>query len=1058
MRQVQSIESHLLPAHMNAKVTPKIQIEINSKSLYALLDTGASHSFLHVNTVKSLNLSMQTNNLPKIFLGDSSFIIPLGLCSVEFKFSNILFKQDFFVLENLPFSCVLGTDFIKHSDLVIDLSKACCYFSFLPTAKIYFENMELLCALQGLQPTQNSMLQNLLGEFSDVLTDRIGCTNIVKCNLVVNSKPIAQKPYPVSPFKKALIRDKVKQLLELGFIRSSKSEWASPVNIRKQGEDYRFCLDYRKLNNATKSDPYPIPRMDTLLSKLGNASFISKLDLRKGYWQVEMEESSIPYTAFICDEGKYEFLRMPFGLKTAPSIFQRFANQLLGEARGVFADAYLDDIIIYSCSWDDHLQHIRYVLERLREAKITLNVGKCEFGKTSIKYLGFVITTNGVEVDRDKTSPIDEYPVPKTAREVKRFLGLAGWYRHFIKDFSNIVAPLNKLLSRSAKFKWEEVHSRAFQNLKAAISSTTALAFPDFNKSFTLRTDSSDVGLGAVLSQTGLDNNEQPIAFASRLLTKTEQSYHATEKECLAIVWALKKFEPYLDGQQFLLETDNRALTWLHSMKDASSKFMRWAMKIQDFQPTIRHRPGKLNVVADALSRAPVGDAEEEEIKEVMDPPTNVLLTMASSLSTCITLEQLKQEQSVDAETQALISNLPNSFIVENNLLYRVNKFGSKLPFIPISLRASILSYFHDSPHSGHFGFRKTLKRLTSRVFWFQLHSDTLSHIKTCKVCQACKNPSSKPHGELTSITTNGPWDVLAIDCMGPLPTTRNRNAHLFVVVDHFTKWVEMFAIKNIQASTICAVLQNEIFCRWGTPRSILSDNATYFRSKTFQNMCSVWGVRHKFTTPYHPQSNITERVNRNIRAMLSSYVATKHNKWDMHLNALSFALRTAIHDSTGFSPAMMNLGRSLHLPFDRAMTDDVQDFSSRFEFRNELVDKLALVYSKARICIEKGQATQKKHYDSRHRRVIFQEGDMVLVRTHFLSDKGKKFMKKLAYRWDGPYRVSKCCTPLTYELSSLDGKVFGVHNIQHLKRYFDRPSYSDSFKADDTSQPITQP
>ena len=362
-------------------------------------------------------------------------------------------------------------------------------------------------------------------------------------------------------------------------------------------------------------------------------------------------------------------------------------------------------------------------------------------------------------------------------------------------------------------------------------------------------------------------------------------------------------------------------------------------------------------------------------------------------------------------------------------------------------MRLEVLEYFHDHPHSGHMGYRKTLKRLCSRVYWFQIQSDIFSYVKTCATCQACKNPTTKSQGELKSISTNRPWDNLAVDLMIPLPTTRNSNAHLLVVVDHFSKWVELFAIKNAQASTVCAVLQNEIFCRWGTPRSLLSDNATYFRSKTFQNMCNVWGVKHKFTTPYHPQVNIVERVNRNIRAILSSYVATKHNKWDSNLPAVALALRTAVSDSTGLSPAFLNFGREISLPFDRAISEQADGVHSRSQYKADIIEKLASMYTKARSNIERSQVVQKRNYDKRHKKVRLEIGDLVLLRTHYLSDKVKKFTKKLAYRWSGPYLISKVPSNLTYELSSLDkSRIIGVYNVQHIKRYFDRPSYFDSF------------
>ncbi len=322
----------------------------------------------------------------------------------------------------------------------------------------------MICALQGLSYSQKDQVSELLEKFSVVYTDKIGCTSLVQCELKVNGDPIALKPYPVSYHKRQIISEHIQKMLEKDIIEPSESEWASPIHMKLEGEAHRFTCDYRKLNQVTASDPFPIPRMDTLLNRLGEATYITKLDLRKGYWQIKMHPDSIKYTAFICHEGKYQFKRLPFGLKTAPSIFQRFINRVLGSARGRYAEAYLDDLLIFSNTWEDHMKHLTCILKQLRQAGVTLNTEKCSFGETSIKYLGFVVTPRGVETDPDKTNALRDYPVPKTCKQVKRFLGFCGWYRHFIPNFSCIAEPLNQLLKKSASFSWKKSNSIALTN------------------------------------------------------------------------------------------------------------------------------------------------------------------------------------------------------------------------------------------------------------------------------------------------------------------------------------------------------------------------------------------------------------------------------------------------------------------------------------------------------------------------------------------------------------------------------------------------------------------
>jgi len=764
----------LLPQFANPKLTPQVQIQVGYRKFNALLDTGASHSIIQSKVANLLKLKTLDSNVSEIIIGNSCTVKPVGSCKIKFKFSNQIFSHNFLIMSDLPFPVVLGSDFIFKSKTIIDLSQGYYFLRNKSHCKLSFRNSELLLALQGLSDHQQADLDKLLSKFPDVLSNTVGSTDLVQCELKVTGEPKSQKPYPVSPMKRDIIRTQVQQMIDMGVIRPSTSPWASPIHLKKENDAYRFTMDLRELNKKTISDPFPIPRIDALLHRLGEATFISKIDLKKGYWQIKMHPDSIKYTAFICDQGKFEWLRMPFGLKTAPSIFQRFMNKVLGDARGIFAEAYLDDIVIFSNSWVDHIKHINYIMEQLRRAGLTVNIDKCDFGKTKVKYLGFIITPEGVSTDPDKIDAVVRYPRPKSSKDIKKFLGLCGWYRHFIDKFSDIAEPLNNMLSKDKKFSWQTEQEDAYQTLKSLIANSVVLAYPDFSRPFILRTDASSVGLGCVLGQMTIDGFERPIAFASRSLSKTERNYHPTERECLGIVWALKKFEHYLEGQVFSLQTDNRALLWLNSMKDVNSKFMSWSLKIQDFQPQITHIPGKLNVVADILSRATVGEPEEEDNKEVMHPPIEISqVRLFCSLTSTIDLNRIRNEQQSDPESLLILPTLPFGFIHSNPILFKITSNELKLPFIPKSLRSEIVSYFHDLPHAGHMWFRKTMARISRRVNWPSLHEEVFNFIKSCLVCPTNKNPNHLSNGNMQPNKRYGPWDMLALDLMGPLPTTK---------------------------------------------------------------------------------------------------------------------------------------------------------------------------------------------------------------------------------------------------------------------------------------------
>jgi len=344
------------------------------------------------------------------------------------------------------------------------------------------------------------------------------------------------------------------------------------------------------------------------------------------------------------------------------------------------------------------------------------------------------------------------------------------------------------------------------------------------------------------------------------------------------------------------------------------------------------------------------------------------------------------------------MADLGEEFVLANGVLYRVGKYGGKLPFIPQSLRHQVLSYFHDRPESGHMGFRKILYRLPRRVFWLNMHEDIYRFIMSCETCQKMKNPNIKPVGMLQSVTTRGPWDMLAMDLIGPLPKTQRQNTFLLLVTDHFTKWVEIVSLGEVTAPAIAKKVKPEIFCRFGRPRRILMDNGSQFKGHVLNNLCKMWNVKRKYTTTYHHQCNITERVNRNIVAILRSYTARRHTTWDEYLPEVAMALRTAVSDTTGFSPSMLNFGREISTPFDIALDQDGEDeFDTEGNHKNALVDRLSRVYRMARENIAKAQASQARGYNRNRREVTYRVGDLVLLKTHPKSVKARRFSSLLS-------------------------------------------------------------
>ncbi|KAG6933769.1 hypothetical protein G0U57_018464, partial [Chelydra serpentina] len=420
---------------------------------------------------------------------------------------------------------------------------------------------------------------------------------------------IREATRPVPYHMRQIIEEEVQAMLDLGVIEPSQSEWRSPVVlVPKPDGTRRFCIDFRRVNAVSKFDAYPMPRVDELLGRLGEARFITTLDLSKGYWQIPLDPASREKTAFATPTGLYQFTRMPFGLHGAPATFQRLMDRLLQPHRD-YAAAYLDDVVVYSSQWEDHLERVAAVLRSLRAAGLTANPKKCRLGWQETTYLGYTIGRGQVRPLVGKVQALTACPAPTTKRQVRQFLGLAGYYRRFIPQFASIATPLTGLLTKDSprRIVWTSECEDAFQELKASLCREPVLYSPDFHREFILQTDASEVGLGAVLSQE-VDGEEHPILYLSRKLFPRERNYAVIEKEALAVKWACDALRYYLLGAPFLLVTDHAALQWLAKMKNNNMRLTRWYLTLLPYAFTVRHRAGKDHVNADFFSR--LGDLD----------------------------------------------------------------------------------------------------------------------------------------------------------------------------------------------------------------------------------------------------------------------------------------------------------------------------------------------------------------------------------------------------------------------------------------------------------------
>lgn len=484
-------------------------------------------------------------------------------------------------------------------------------FRDVPVSSPRLQNSEVLKDLSSflshLSDSCATDVQNLIGSFPELFYDVPSRTHVLHHDIDVGDHlPVKQHPYRVNPAKRAIMKSEVQYLVDNGLAEPSSSPWSSPcLLIPKPDHTFRFCTDYRKVNAKTKPDSFPLPRMEDCVDRVGSARFVTKLDLLKGYWQVPLTPRAAEISAFVTPDCFMQYSVMSFGLRNAPATFQRLMCKVLSGVPN--CEVYLDDIVLYSSSsWSDHIQLILTVFERLRDASLTLNLAKCEFGKATVTYLGKQVGQGQVRPVEAKIQAISEFPTPRTKREVRRFLGMSGYYRSFCRNFSDVVLPLTNLLRNSMDFQWSVDCEAAFQNAKTLLCSAPVLAAPNFDLPFKLEVDASATGTGAVLLQEGSDGIDHPICFFSKKLLKHQLNYSTIEKEALALLLALQHFEVYIGSSAapVLVFTDHNPLTFLTRMKNANQRLMRWSLYLQGFNLDIRYKRGSENIVADTLSRS----------------------------------------------------------------------------------------------------------------------------------------------------------------------------------------------------------------------------------------------------------------------------------------------------------------------------------------------------------------------------------------------------------------------------------------------------------------------
>ncbi|KAL0536700.1 hypothetical protein IC582_025660 [Cucumis melo] len=1046
-----------------------------------LFDSGSSHSFISSAFLSHARLEVEP--LHHVL----SVSTPSGECMLskekvkacQIEIAGHVIEVTLIVLDMLDFDVILGMDWLAANHASIDCSRKEVTFNPPSMASFKFKGGGSKSLPQVISAIRASKLlsQGTWGILASVVDTReadvsLSSEPVVRdypdvfpeelpglpphrevefaIELEPGTVPISRAPYRMAPAELKELKVQLQELLDKGFIRPSVSPWGAPVLfVKKKDGSMRLCIDYRELNKVTVKNRYPLPRIDDLFDQLQGATVFSKIDLRSGYHQLRIKDEDVPKTAFRSRYGHYEFIVMSFGLTNASAVFMDLMNRVFREFLDTFVIVFIDDILIYSKTEAEHEEHLRMVLQTLRDNKLYAKFSKCEFWLQQVSFLGHVVSKAGVSVDPAKIEAVTGWTRPSTVSEVRSFLGLAGYYRRFVENFSRIATPLTQLTRKGVPFVWSKACEDSFQNLKQKLVTAPVLTVPDGSGSFVIYSDASKKGLGCVLMQQG-----KVVAYASRQLKSHEQNYPTHDLELAAVVFALKIWRHYLYGEKIQIFTDHKSLKYFFTQKELNMRQRRWLELVKDYDCEILYHPGKANVVADALSRkvshsaalitrqAPLHrDLERAEIAVSVGAVTMQLAQL--------TVQPILRQKVIDAQ-----SNDP--YLVEKRGLAEAGQtaefslssdggllFERRL-CVPSdsAVKTELLSEAHSSPFSMHPGSTKMYQDLKRVYWWRNMKREVAEFVSKCLVCQQVKAPRQKPAGLLQPLSIpEWKWENVSMDFITGLPRTLRGFTVIWVVVDRLTKSAHFVPGKSTYTASKWAQLyMSEIVRLHGVPVSIVSDRDARFTSKFWKGLQTAMGTRLDFSTAFHPQTDgQTERLNQVLEDMLRACALEFPGSWDSHLHLMEFAYNNSYQATIGMAP--------FEALYDKCCRSPVcwGEVGEQRLMGPELVQSTNEAIQKIRSRMHTAQSRQKSYADVRRKDLEFEVGDKVFLKVAPMRGVVRFERRgKLSPRFVGPFEILERIGPVAYRLAlppSLS-TVHDVFNVSMLRKYVPDPSH----------------